>query len=145
MLATLLKMDHPCFFDFSESSRAGDDFRPHDGPFSLFRSADIFSGPRDDFFVCRRADTRRNSRPGPESNADKCKTLHRTIDIGVEAITKRTCLRSCKTPEDGLDMNLIGGLPAVCGSSFSKARSWPFGLFLYASELNVKTRWNEKN
>jgi len=30
-----------------------------------------------------------------------------------------------------------GGLPAVCGSSFSKARSWPFGLFLYALELNV--------
>jgi hypothetical protein len=24
------------------------------------------------------------------------------------------------------------GLPAICGSSFSKARSWPFGLFLSA-------------
>ena len=35
-------------------------------------------------------------------------------------------------------MNLIGGLPAVCGSSFSKARSCCFGLFLFVSELNGK-------
>ncbi len=138
MPAALLKMDHPCFFDFFDSGRVCDDFRPHGGLFSLFRSADIFSGPRDAFFVCRRADTRHNSRPVPESNADKCKTLYRTIGIGVEAIAKRACLRSCKLPEDGLDMNLIGGLPAVCGSSFFKARSCRFGLFLYASELNVK-------
>ncbi len=134
MPATLLKMDHPCFFDFFDSSRVCDDFRPHGGLFPLFRSADIFSGPRDDFLVCRRADTRWNSRLGPESNADKYKTPNRTIGIGVEAIAKRTCLRSCKTPEDGLDMNLTGGLPAVCGSSFSKARSWPFGLLLYVSK-----------
>jgi len=32
----------------------------------------------------------------------------------------------------------ICGLPVVCGGSCPKARSWPFGLFLYASELNVK-------
>jgi hypothetical protein len=31
-------------------------------------------------------------------------------------------------------MNLTGGLPAVRGSSFSKARSCCFGLFLYMSE-----------
>ena len=135
MPAALLKMDHPCFFD---SGRVCDDFRPHGGLFSLFRSADIFSGPRDAFFVCWRAGTRHNSRPGPESNADKYKTPNHTIGIGVEAITKQTCLRSCKSPEDGLEMNLTGGLPAVCGSSFFKARSCCFGLFLYASELNVK-------
>jgi hypothetical protein len=35
-------------------------------------------------------------------------------------------------------MNLSVGLPVVYGSSFSKARSWPFGLFFYASELRVK-------
>ncbi len=93
---------------------------------------------RDDFFVCQRADTHWNSLSGPGINADKCKTLHRTIGIGVEAIAKRTCLRSCKPPEDGLDMDLVVGLPAVCGCSFFKARSCCFGLFLYASELNVK-------
>ncbi len=135
MPAVLLKMDHPCFF---ESNRDGDGFRLHSGFFCLFRSADIFFGRRNDFFACRRADTRQNSKPGPESNIDKCKTRHRTIDIGVEVITKRTCLRSCKRPEDGLGMYLSVGLPAVCGGSFSKARSWPFGLFLYASELKVK-------
>jgi len=134
MPAALLKMDHPCFFDFFDSSRVYDDFQPYGGPFFLFRSADIFSGPRDDFFVRRRADTHRNSRPGIESNAGKYKTPNRTIGIGVEAITKLTCLRSCKLPEDGLDMNLTGGLPAVCGSSLFKARSCRFGLFLYVSK-----------
>ncbi len=138
MPAALLKMDHPCFFDFVDSSRTDDDFRLRGGLFCLFRSADIFAGPRDDFFVCRRAGTRHNSKPGPESNAGKCKTLHRTIGIGVEAIAKWTCLRSCKRPEDGLDMDLVVGLPAVCGCSFFKARSCCFGLFLYTSELNIK-------
>ena len=129
MPPALLKMDHPCFFDFVDSSRADDDFRLHSGFFCLFRSADIFFGLCNDFFVCQTADTHRNSKPDLESSADKCKTLYRTIDIGVEVITSRTCLRSCKPPEDGLDMNLSVGLPAVCGSSFLKARSWPFGLF----------------
>ena len=129
MPTVLLKMDHPCFFDFFGSGRVCDDFRPHGGLFSLFRFADIFSGPRDDFFVCQRADTHHNSRPAPENNADKCKTPNRTIGIGVEAITKLTCLRSCKSPEDGLERTLSVGLPDVCGSSFSKARSCPFGLF----------------
>jgi hypothetical protein len=32
-------------------------------------------------------------------------------------------------------MNLSVGLPAVSGSSFLKARSWPFGLFLSVSLL----------
>lgn len=131
MPAALWKMDHPCFFD---SSRIYDDFRPHGGPFFLFRSADIFAGHHYDFFVCRRADTHRSSRPGPESNAGKYKTPNRTIDIGVEAITKLTCLRSCKSPEDALERSLSVGLPAVCGSSFSKARSWPFGLFIYVAQ-----------
>ena len=134
MAAALWKMHHPCFFDFSESSRTDDDFRPYGGPFFLFRSAYIFAEHRYDFFVCRRADTHRSSRPGTESNAGKYKTPNRTIDIGVEAITKLTCLRSCKPPEDALERSLSVGLPAVCGSSFSKARSLLFGLFIYVAE-----------
>ena len=138
MSAALLKMDHPCFLNFFGSIRVGDGFRPRGGLFCLFRSADIFFGLYNDFFVCQTADTHRNSKPGLESSADKCKTLHRTIDIGAEVITKWICLRSCKPPEHALERSLSVGLPAVCGSSFSKARSWPFGLFFYASELNVK-------
>ena len=145
MQVALLKMDHPCFFDFFDSSRVCDDFRLHGGLFFLFRSADIFPEPPDDFFVCWRADTRHNSRPGPESNADKYKIPSHTIGIGVESITKQTCLRSCKPPEDGLERSLSERLPAVCGSSFFKARSCCFGLFFYVSKLNVKKRWNEKN
>ncbi len=130
MPAALLKMDHPCFFDFVDSSRVDDDFRLRSDFFFLFRFAGIFFGLCDDFFVCQTADTHRNNTPGPENNTGKPKTQHHTIDIGVEATTKWICLRSCKRPEDGLDMNQIGGLPAVCGSSFSKARSCCFGLFL---------------
>jgi len=138
MPAVLLKMDHPCFFDFVDSSRADDDFQLHSGFFCLFRSDDIFFEIYNDFFVCQTADTHRNSKPGLESSADKCKTLHRTIDIGSEGITKQTCLRSCKPPEDTLERSLSVGLPAVCGCSFSKARSCRFGLFRSALELNVK-------
>ena len=135
-------MDHPCFLDFVDSICADDDFRLRSDFFCLFRSADIFFGLCNDFFVYQTADTHRNSTPGHENNIDKRKTRHRTIGIGIEAITKQTCLQSCKRPEDGLDMNLIGGLPAVCGSSFSKARSCCFGLFLYMSEWNIKYGMN---
>jgi hypothetical protein len=120
MPATLLKIDHPCFFDFFDSGRTYDDFQPYGGLFSLFRSADIFAEPRDDFFVGQTADTRRNSRPDPESIADKCKTQHRTIGIGVEAIAKRTCLRSCIRPEDELDRYLSGGFRLFAVALFPK-------------------------
>ena len=96
MPAALLKLGHPYFFDFVDSNRADDGFRPRGVLFCPFRSADIGAGPRDDFDAGRTADTHRNSKPGLESSADKCKTLHRTIDIGAEVITKQICLRSCK-------------------------------------------------
>ena len=120
MPEAMLKVDHPCFFDFSESNRAGDDFRLHGGLFFLFRSVGTFSGPHDDFFACRRADTRHNSMPGPESNAGKCKISNRTIGIEFEAIAKQTCLRSCKRPEDGLDMNLMVGFRLFAVALYSK-------------------------
>jgi hypothetical protein len=130
MPAVLLKMDHPCFYYFFDSSRVYDDFRLLGGLFFLFRSAYIFSGPRDAFFVCWRADKRHNSRPVPESNADKCKTPNRTIGIEVEAITKLTCLRSCKPPEDGLERSLSGGFRLFAVALFSKpevaASGFPF-------------------
>jgi hypothetical protein len=130
MPAALLKMDHPCFYYFFDSSRVYDDFRLLGGLFFLLGFADIFSGPPDDFFVCRRADMRHNSRLGPESNAGKYKTPNRTIDIGVEAITKLTCLRSCKPPEDGLERSLSGGFRLFAVALFSKpevaASGFPF-------------------
>ncbi len=88
MPAALLKMDHPYFFVFFGLNRVDDGFRLHGGLFCLFRSADIFFGPYNDFFVSQTADTHRNSKPGLESSADKCKTLLHTIDIGAEGITK---------------------------------------------------------
>ena len=138
MPTALLKMDHPCFFDFLYSDRVGDGFRPRGGLFCLFRSDGIFAGPHDDFCAGHTDGTHHNSRPDLESSTDKCKRQHRTIGIGIEEITKRTCLRSCKPPEDTLERSLSVGLPAVCGCSFSKARSCCFGLFLFVSELNGK-------
>jgi len=131
-------MDHPCFLDFFDSNRADDGFRPHGGLFCLFRSADICVGPRDVFGAGHTTDTCHYSRPGLESSIGKRRRQYRTIGIGVEAITKWTCLRACKHPEDAVELNLSVGLPVVCGSSFSKARSYCFGLFFYASELNLK-------
>lgn len=139
MPAALLKMDHPCFFD---SNRVGDGFRPRGGSFYLFRFADTFAGLHDDFFVGQTIDIHRNSKPGPENNTGRRKTRHHTIGIGSEVITKRTCLRSCKQPEDAVERRVSVGLPAVCGCSFLKARSWPFGLFL---SMSLSTKWNQKN
>ena len=117
MPAALLKMDHPCFLDFFGLNHADGGFRPRGGLFYPFRSADTFAGPRDDFYAGHTADRWSNSRSGLESSAGKCKKQHRTIGIGVEAIAKWTCLRSCKHPEDGVGLYLSVGLPAVCGSS----------------------------
>jgi len=98
-------MDHPSFF---ESKRADDDFRPPDGPFCLFRFADIFAGHCDDFFFGQTTDSYHSNTPGHESSAGKCKTLNRTTGIESRAITRWASPRSCKLPEDGLDLNQVG-------------------------------------
>ena len=131
MWAALLKMDHPCFLDFFGLNRVDDGFLPRSGLFYPFRSADTFAGPHDDFYACRTAGRWGNNRPGPESSDGKYKRQHRTIGIGVEAITRWTCLRSCKQPEDEVGLYLSVGLPAVCGSSNHQARRWLFGLSLF--------------
>ena len=117
MWAALLKMDHPCFLDFFGLNRVDDGFLPRGGPFYPFRSADTFAGPRDDFYAGHTDGRWRNNRPGHESNAGKCRKQHCTTGIGIAAITKWTCLRSCKHPKDEVGLNLSVGLPAVCGSS----------------------------
>ena len=117
MWAALLKMDHPCFLDFFGLNRADGGFLPRGGFFYPFRSADTFAGPRDDFYAGHTDGRWRNNRPGHESNAGKCRKQHCTTGIGIAAITKWTCLRSCKHPEDEVGLNLSVGLPAVCGSS----------------------------
>ena len=117
MCFALLKMDHPCFLDFFGLNRVDDGFLPRGELFYPFRSADIFAGPRDEFYAGHTTDRFHNNRPGPESSDDKYKIRHRTIGIGVAAITRWTCLRSCKHPEDEVGLNLSVGLPAVCGSS----------------------------
>jgi len=138
MWAALLKMDHPCFLDFSGLDRGDGGFRPHSGFFCLFRSADTFVGPYDDFYAGHAAGRCHNNRPGRESTAGKCRKQHHTIGIGVEAITRWTCLRSCKQPEDEVGLYLSVGLPAVCGSSNHQARRWLFGLSLFLPVIKSK-------
>ena len=127
MPVALLKMDHPCFLDFFGSSRVDGDFQPHGGLFCLFRFAGIFFGLCNDFFVCPKGDTRRNSKPGPESNTDKCKMPHHTTGIEFEVITKRGFLRPCKPPEDGLGMNLSVGFRLFAVALVLKPEVGPSG------------------
>ena len=51
MTAAVLKMHHPCFFDFFYSNHADDGFRLHGGLFYLWLSGGIAAGPRGGFFV----------------------------------------------------------------------------------------------
>ena len=101
----LLKMDHPSFF---ESAHIDGDFRPRGGIFCLFRSVDIFAGPGDDVFSCQTPGRHHCNRSGPGSSAGRYKTQNRTTGIELRAITRRASLRSCKPPEDGLDLNQVG-------------------------------------
>ena len=129
-------MDHPCFLDFVDSIRADDDFRLRSDFFCLFRSADIFFGLCNDFFVYQTADTHRNNTPGHENNTDKRKIRHRTIGIGVEVRAKQICLRSCKQPEDGLDMNLSVGFRLFAVALFLKPEVGPSG-FSFMGQNNM--------
>ena len=51
MPAAVLKMHHPCFFDFFYSEHADDGFRLHGGLFYLWWSDGIAAEPRGDFFA----------------------------------------------------------------------------------------------
>jgi len=56
MPAAVLKMHHPCFFDFFDSNHADDGFRLGSGLFYLWESGDIAAGPHGGFFVSRPTD-----------------------------------------------------------------------------------------
>ena len=53
MRVALLKMDHPCFFDYFRAGHGGGDFRLRGEPFPLSRFGDTVFAPHGDFFVSR--------------------------------------------------------------------------------------------
>ena len=138
MRAALLKMDHPFFLVFSGLNRGDGGFRPHSGFSCLFRSADIFAGPRDDFYAGHTAGRYHNNRPGRESSAGKCRKPYGTIGIGVEVITKWTCLRPCKQPEDRVGLYLSGGFRLFAVALISEPEVAASGFLFSVFQLNVK-------
>ena len=61
MPAAVLKMHHPCFFDFFYSNHADDGFPLGDELFSLLLSGGIVAGPRGGFFVSLPTDIHHSS------------------------------------------------------------------------------------
>jgi len=108
MPKALLKMHHPCFFDFFDLNHADDGFRLHGGLFYLWGFGDIAFGPHGGYVVCRKADTQHNSKPALSSNVGKHRKLNRTNDNEFDVKAKWTCLRSCKQPEDVLEKKCCG-------------------------------------
>jgi hypothetical protein len=130
MSVAVLKWHHPCFcagFDFL-SADVG--FQPPGGLFCPFHSGDIFFAPADGFSARRPGGTCRNSRLGLASSADRCRTSNRTIGIELSAIAMRACLRSCKHRKHVIEKRIVRGSFRISAVALSKARSWPFGLFL---------------
>jgi len=75
----VLKMHHPCFFDYFHLIRTDDGFLPDNGLFFLYQSGDIFFEPHDASFVGRQHGIVQNSMPGPSSNTGRQKRFYRTI------------------------------------------------------------------
>ncbi len=127
----VLKVHHPCLLTCDGDYRACDDFRLGDGPFCLFRFADIFVVPAGAFSVLPPGDRHHNNRPGLSSSFGKCKIGVRTIDIQWRSGTRRACLRPCKPPEGAVGKKYCGELPDACGSSCIKPEGATSGFSIF--------------
>jgi len=130
-------MHHPCFFDFFYSNHADDGFQLHDGPFFLFRSRDIASGPLDEFLAFPKDGIYYNSKPVPSNNCGKYRKLIHTTGTESQLDAKQICLHACKQPEDivGKKCCVWASVPDVCGSSTIKPEVVASG-FLFLSFQN---------
>lgn len=131
MAAGVLKVHHPCFLIGVGDYRVCGDFRPGDGPFCLFRFADIFVVPAGAFSVLPPGDRHHNNRPGLSNNFGKCKIEVRTIDIERRSVARRACLRPCKQPEGAVGRKYCGELPDACGSSCIKPEGATSGFSIF--------------
>ena len=134
MQVVLWKMHHPCFFDCFRSGHAGGDFRLRDGLFYLYRFGDTVFGRYSDFFVFPRSGMDHCSKLVPWSKPGRYRTSTHTIGSEFGSIKEWTCLRSCKKPEDEVEMKYMGGASGWLQQLFFKARRWLFGLFLLLIE-----------
>jgi hypothetical protein len=117
MPKAVLKMHHPCFFDFFDSNHADDGFRLHGGLFYLWGFGDIVFGPPGGCDVCRQTDIDHNSKPALSSSAGKHGKQNRTSDNEFDVKAKWACLRSCKQPGDVLEKQRWVESPDACGGS----------------------------
>jgi len=100
MVLAVWKMHHPCFFDLFCLNHAGGGFQLHGGLFFLWQSGGIAFGLHGVFCVFLRHCIHHNNRPVPSSNTDKQRKQYHSNDTEFGLNTKKTCLRSCKQPED---------------------------------------------
>jgi len=93
MSAALLKMHHPCFFDFFCLNHVDDGFQLHGGLFFLRQSGGIAFGLHGDFFVFLRHGIHHNNMPVPSSNTDKQRKQCHSNDTEFGLDTKRRAFR----------------------------------------------------
>ncbi len=149
----VLKVHHPCLLTCDGDYRACGDFRLGDGPFCLFRFADIFVVPAGAFSVLPPGGRHHNNSSGLSSSFGKCKIGVRTIDIEWRSVTRRACLRPCKQPEGAVGRKYGVGASGCLRQLLHKARRCHFGLFhLHAhkarrspartqAQPSIGTRW----
>jgi len=89
MSAALLKIHHPCFFDFFYLNHTDGGFQLHGGLFSLRQSGGIAFGLHGDFFVFLRHGIHHNNMPVPSSNTDKQRKQCHSNDTEFGLNTKR--------------------------------------------------------
>jgi len=131
MPVAVLKMHHPCFFDFFDSIHADDGFRLRGELFYLLVFADIVSGPRGGFFVSPLTDNNHSSNAVLASRTGRHKKQDGTNRSEVDVKVEWKALRSCKQPEDVLEKNYCGGASGCLRSLLFEARSCCFGLFFF--------------
>jgi hypothetical protein len=88
MPAAVLKMHHPCFFDFFGSNHAGDGFPLRGGLFYLWESGGIAAEPRGGFFASLPIDINHSSIAVRANSSGRHKkqagTNHSGFDVKVK-------------------------------------------------------------
>jgi hypothetical protein len=114
MVAAVLKMHHPYFFDFFCLNHIGGGFQLYSVLFSLWQSGGIAFGLHGDFFVFLRRGIHHNNRPVPSSNTDKQRKQCHSNDTEFGVNTKRDASGLAKRPEDIVKGDQSFGLPDIC-------------------------------
>lgn len=139
------KLHHPCFFDYFDYGRACGGFQLAGGPFCLFRSGDIFSGPRDVFSAWLKGGIDHNNMPVLSSSACRGKMLDRTIGIELELKAVSGAPPALQTAGScNRNKGVVFELPDICGSSPMKPEVASSGFPIYILERIAESVFRRK-